>query len=252
MSQYSRLYRDFPPGTPPGGRLLARLFPPDCVFCGASGAVVCPKCAAELQGLELLPGEPEQRLKSDYLVRAAAVWQYTGPARSALLNLKFHHSAYRAAELIRELAAVADASELPPADLIVPVPSGRPKGFGTPNSVPQLLAEGLAGHFHAPLADRLLYKKYAISPQHLLARNLRFGNPVGAFGVRKVLPADATVWLVDDVVTTGSTMRECARMLWLYGAKQVVALSFCAVPPYDADQQKKTGDNGKEKTYGTK
>lgn len=218
-----------------GAALLRAVFPPRCAFCGKRGeSTVCSACERELRTLTPPPGEPTARLHSSWIPCALSVWRYEGTVRHALLLLKRYASRWRGTEFARQLAATAAAAQLPPPDVIIPVPNYKEKGLQglkrqpEENPVPLLLAERLAQQFSVPLDENQLIKYYPTPQQHRLSRARRRGNPVGAY--RVLAPKrlqDKTVWLVDDIVTTGATMNECARLLWLYGAKQVVGLSFC-------------------------
>ena len=212
-----------------GAALLRVLFPPRCVFCGRRGeASVCTECARQLHDLLPPEGEPQSRLRSSWMHHAVAVWQYDGIARHALLLLKRYASRWRAAEIARQLAVTAAAAKLPAPDLIIPVPNYEKGAAEQTNAVPRLLAERLSQAFGAPMEENILIKAYPTSAQHRLSRLRRTGNPVGAYRVRSPQCLQGkTVWLVDDIVTSGATMSECARLLWLYGAQQVVGLCYC-------------------------
>lgn len=230
-----------PPPSGWGQRLLALLFPPRCAFCGSrdSGLATCEGCADALRQLRL-PSDLSGLLPSDsWLAGVTAVWRYEGLARQALLALKFYGNAWRAPEFGRQLCVAARNAALPPPDLVLPVPDSRRSARQKPYSVPLLLARALASAFACPLVEGVLVKRYDTAAQHRLSRLRRRGNPVGAYTVAD--PAalrGKTVWLVDDIVTTGATLRECARVLWLYGARQVVCLCLCATPPDRNDRKK--------------
>ena len=63
-----------------------------------------------------------------------------------------------------------------------------------------------------------------------LDRRARRANVRGAFRVRERRAPASVVWLVDDVVTTGSTLAECARTLRRAGAQRVVAICIARTP----------------------
>ncbi len=221
-----------PPPRTRAQRLLALALPRRCVFCGSrrSRQDICPGCAGRLRKLQADPLQVEKSLRTGWMLRGAAIWQYAGVARQGLLRLKYGET-WRANEFIRQLCLAVDAAALPTPDLIVFVPDAPRVQRRRPYCLPQLLAEGLARHTGAPVAAQLLIKPWETPSQHDLSRRRRQSNLAGAFTVTD--PAalqDKTVWLVDDVVTTGATMRECSRMLWLYGAKQVVGISCCTTP----------------------
>ena len=69
-------------------------------------------------------------------------------------------------------------------------------------------------------------KIYETDKQHGLKHYLRKGNLTGVFDVKN--PDDVagkTILLCDDISTTGETLNECAKMLWLYGAKEIYCIS---------------------------
>ena len=212
--------------------VLRLVFPPRCAFCGSRGCRenVCPVCAEQLLGLQVPPEYLRKKGDPRWLTHTVAVWQYDGVARRALLALKYHQSRWRAAELGRQLAA--HTAGLPAPDLIIPVPDHPAAAKERPYSVPKLFAERLSRQTGAPVAADILQKQYNTPPQHKLNRHRRKGNPVGAYRVAKPEALRGKrVWLVDDIVTTGATMNECARMLWLYGAQQVTGICFAATMP---------------------
>ncbi len=116
-------------------------------------------------------------------------------------------------------------------DAIVPVPLHRSTLSARGFNQAELLGRSLSTCVNSPVRA-MLKKLYATKPQKTLTMQQRSGNLLGAFDVIEDAPIDgATVLLVDDVVTTGSTLDECAKMLKLYGAKEVYAVTAAAAHP---------------------
>ncbi len=112
-------------------------------------------------------------------------------------------------------------------DLILPVPlhpkKERQRGFNQA----ELVARQLARLTRCPLGRGILVKTRNTPAQVSLEAKERDLNLRGAFGVRKnELIQQRVLMLVDDVYTTGSTIRECALVLKKTGARQVRALTL--------------------------
>jgi ComF family protein len=125
-----------------------------------------------------------------------------------------------ATALIREAGRRAPG---PAPDLIVPVPLHplrlRQRGFNPAG----LLAATLGRDLELPVDFAALTRIRNTPSQTQLARSQRTRNLSGAFRARKrSLPG--RIWLVDDVVTTGSTLREAARALRRAGAHRIVGV----------------------------
>lgn len=127
--------------------------------------------------------------------------------------------------LVREAAALVPG---PPPDALVPVPLHpariRRRGFA-PAAV---LARALARERGIPVLAAL--RRVRDTPtQTGLDRSGRQRNVAGCFVAARALP-DASVWLVDDVVTTGATLGEAARALRAAGARRVAAVCLARTP----------------------
>jgi len=83
-----------------------------------------------------------------------------------------------------------------------------------------LLARVLGRHWQLPVASRLLLRSRPTLPQQGLPAEERRRNLRGAFALRRELEGER-VLLLDDVLTTGATARECARVLLAGGAGEV-------------------------------
>lgn len=141
---------------------------------------------------------------------------YSDVLKEALHLLKF--SSIK--RLSRPLGMLLAGLEIPKADIIVPVPLSnrelRKRGFNQT----LLISRTLSRTTGIPLFPGLLYKKRETPPQVSLPRRERLLNLKGAFGTRKKLNGER-VLIVDDVVTTGATVRECSRAIIKAGAAEV-------------------------------
>jgi ComF family protein len=124
-------------------------------------------------------------------------------------------------DLVHDLAARAPTAA---PDWVVPVPLHprrlRARGFNPA----ALLAREVARRAGRPCAPLALERVRETASQTGLDRAERRRNVEGAFRAARPRPP-ARVWLVDDVVTTGATLSEAARILRLAGAREVVGLA---------------------------
>ena len=188
---------------------MSRINPPWCRCCGLPLAIdgLCGACRA-------------RRPRFAY-ARAAA--RYGDVVREAIHAFKFGGRRTLAAPLGDLLAGLGLAA-LPgaPPDLIIPVPLHRRRERDRGYNQALLLARRLEQHWQVPVAVGVLARAAATAPQADLDAAARRRNVRGAFVVRE--PAAVTgrhVIVVDDVLTTGATVGECARCLTRAGAAVV-------------------------------
>lgn len=121
--------------------------------------------------------------------------------------------------------------ELPySADCLCPVPlhTRRQARRGFNQSL--LLAEKLSEYWSLPLQADLLLRTVDIPAQMRLTRSQRAKNIRGAFKVNNTV-AGMSIVLIDDVYTTGATLRECSRVLKKAGAAQIQVITLARAMP---------------------
>lgn len=199
------------------------LFPRRCPFCdavlGFSGP--CVACGPALARLCRPQGQPvpKQERALEQLDAAYAPYFYESPVQDALLRLKFESRTDLARPMaLLQGATLESAGCLPQTDVLVPVPSGKGEGRGRGYDVPLLLARALGRELCLPVAQAL-YKTRETPRQMTLSGGERRKNLKGAFAAQPdAALAGKRVLLVDDVLTTGSTLNECAKALRAAGA----------------------------------
>ena len=205
-----------------GKTLLDFFFPPKCAFCGSllenEGDGICDKCRREL------PKTGDKPLKFDFISFAAAPFYYEGIVRQALLCYKFHGAPARGRVYGRLIAEELLRREKTDFDILswVPLSPKRERRRGYDQA--RILAESAGERLGLP-AERVLKKVRHAPPQsHLRTKEARRANISGCYAVTDPhRVAGKRVLLMDDIVTTGATVSECARMLMLSGAKSVSA-----------------------------
>ena len=163
--------------------------------------------------------------------RALSFAEYKGALRGLIHLLKYENVTPAAGLLGQKLAEVvsellAGRSETVP--LFIPVPLHKRRRQDRGFNQAELIARAAAKHFHGKVeiaSDVLVRRRETIS-QVGLSREERIENMRDAFRVvdRKSV-AGRTVILIDDVMTTGTTLSECARVLKQAGAERVWAVT---------------------------
>jgi ComF family protein len=173
-------------------------------------------------------GETHLRCKRKYsLDGLLSSYVYAGLMKVAVSRFKYRLVSDLTETLLELLVSQADAPPLfgKPFTL-VPVPlSLRRKRWRGFNQA-QLLAEGLHRAWEWPYEPHLLSRVRDTKPQMSLSSKDRKANVVGAFTLNRNCILPRRVLLVDDVVTTGATMRECGKVLKRAGVETVWGLSL--------------------------
>jgi ComF family protein len=207
-------------------RLLSLVAPPLCIACGAAARVedpLCRACRGELRWL----GDDQP---SGAGVPAWAAVGYEGPARSMVRALKFR-GALRLVEAMAAQMAANAPPELIAERSLVPVPlhpaRRRRRGFNQGEE----LARALAGRLGLQVIDCLVRSGGgALATQVGLGRDERLAGLEGSVRMRQGAPVPLRALLVDDVVTTGATLAECARALAAAGVVDVAAVAYARTP----------------------
>jgi ComF family protein len=135
-------------------------------------------------------------------------------------------------ERIAPWLAAAMAGRLPDfsanctcARIVVPVPMDRRAQLRRGFNQAEKIARGLADVWKLPLDTRALIKVRATRAQSTLGREERLANLENAFRADATVVRNVDIILVDDLVTTGATLRACAAALRASGARQVTAVA---------------------------
>ena len=153
---------------------------------------------------------------------ARAPLRYEGVGKGAVHALKY--AGYR--PVVERLMAPLMAGSLGGErfDAVVPVPLHRARLAKRGFNQAEVIGRAVAGRLGAPFLDKLRAVRGTRDQVELTAASRR-QNVAGAFEARG--PVAGRVLLVDDVMTTGSTLDECALQLKKAGAGEVHALTVC-------------------------
>jgi ComF family protein len=225
--------------------LTSLLYPPRCAACGrdlvrATRSGLCRRCRAQLIDVGaacVRCGEPGAlgtcivcRRDPPPFARARACFLYDDGAASRLVLRWKNGGDHLIGSSLCRLLAEHRQRHLECYDLVVPVPlhSSRLHARGFNQAALLARAAALPGEW---LAVDVVRRSEATARQATLGRAARAGNVQDAFVARASRALrDRRVLLVDDVVTTGATVRACARALLDAGARNVDVLSFARTP----------------------
>ena len=184
---------------------------------------VCPWCAQTIgPHTDTTHGCAECRGVTLGFERAVRLGPYDGKLRDAVLRMKFL-AGEGLADLLGRMFAECRKAHCGEIDLVAPIPlhwwRKWTRGYNQAEAIARELAAGLEVPFVSTLLRRVRWTPQQVQP----TRAARRENVKGAFRVRNgARVAMKTVLLVDDVMTTGSTLGEAARTLRDAGAERVV------------------------------
>lgn len=233
-------------------RGLDLLYPPACVLCRenlADGRALCDACDADLPRLaepfcqscgEPFPGEIDGPFACPNCSKLKFAFEFARPAMvrdertlEIIHRLKYGRELHLAKDLGRLAAEAFADPRLAPALAenwpLVPVPLHRKRFQHRHFNQAEEISRVLSAHTGLPVV-RVLSRIRATEHQTALTRSQRLENLRGAFvitaaGRRRIEQSPAGAVLVDDVLTTGSTVDECAKILRRAGFQKVVAVT---------------------------
>jgi len=215
--------------------LLNLLYPQDCLVCSgrtgdlkpADPAPLCGPCNNRIMAYVDTPhwAMAESGLSFDTAYHVAS---YDDIVKRCICLLKYEGKTRLSKVLGAVMAEYAARNmNLASIDMIVPVPLHPLKLRERQFNQSELIAGHLAESFGKKLEKNWLKRIRYTAPQTGLSREQRLRNLKGAFLVKKeAYFADRSVLLVDDVMTTGATLHECAKTIKSAGAKKVLAYTL--------------------------
>ncbi|MCX7774181.1 MAG: ComF family protein [Clostridia bacterium] len=206
-------------------RLIRLLYPATCMVCDSilredSELYLCDNCKRLMprysRGFEKIPELP-------YIEKLLAAFHYEEGVDKAIHKMKFNDQPRLSKTfgwlLYEELAK---ESCLPDFDYVIPVPMFQKKRKRRGYNQSELIAKALAPYLQVPVLGDCLVKTRQTKPQSSLKREERLKNLDGAFAIKSGEQIyGKNILLVDDVLTTGTTLNLCAKILYESGASWV-------------------------------
>lgn len=208
-------------------KITALLFPPKCVLCRKilekNQTDLCHDCRTAA------PEFGKAKSSLSFVAQWTAVWYYKDDVRKSLLRYKFYGHRNYALSYGKFLAMKLQQEGFADFDVLTWVPIGPLRRFRRGYDQDELLAIAVGAELGRP-ATQTLRKIRNTPPQSGLTNiSRRRANVLGAY--RAVNPEEIRgkrVLLIDDIITTGATVSECARVLLTAGAKEVICAAMAA------------------------
>jgi len=226
--------------------ILDLLFPRHCLGCGKTGLYFCSDCTARIKKVsQICPvcekpspfGQTHRFCETKYsLAGLISLFPYEGIVRNAIHKLKYKLVTDLETELWQVIKNTLEEKKqeltifnqfLADKPTVVPIPlywyKENLRGFNQSS----LLGKRLAKFFDLPFSDKILVRQKNVISQTKLAFKERKENVKGIFrALPQIQNSLPNILLVDDVWTTGSTLKEAARTLKDAGAKTVWGLTL--------------------------
>lgn len=205
--------------------LLNVMYAPTCVACGETlvgdESLLCIECISHIPftNFATTPGNQLELLLENTIphVKAASLMYFEKGevSQSIIHSIKYHGDlklAHRFGRLLGK--ALADSHRFDDVDIIVPVPLHFLKWYKRGFNQSREISEGIAKIFKRPVKNRVIARTRYTETQTHKSHSERTHNVVDAFKVRNSERIKSKhILLVDDVITTGSTIRACYAAL---------------------------------------
>lgn len=199
------------------------IFPIECLGCGREGEWLCDECQNEI-------GPESRSLCGENLDKIFTFYSYDNEVlKKAIHGLKYKFVEDLARSLgkllIGELEKIRD--QIKGEQILIPVPLHEKRFLERGFNQAELLTLEISKFFGWPVENRVLARTKRTASQVSLTGDKRRENICGAFAVvnfSKIL--NKKIILIDDVLTTGATMEECAKVLKRAGAGEVLGIAL--------------------------
>lgn len=180
----------------------------------------CPNCGREKKICTC-------KKSANYYNALAAPFYFEGNVRKGIHRYKFGRTKTNADAYAFEMVNTVNKA-FPDIrfDFITEVPAGKESLMKRGYNQCSILAEKISERTGIEYKANILKKVYETDKQHGMNYFMRRGNLTGVFDCDNPdLIKDKVILLCDDISTSGETLNECSKMLWLYGAKEIYCIT---------------------------
>jgi competence protein ComFC len=215
-------------------RILGYLAPFSCISCGRQGSVICYACLSQVNTLPSIcyicaratsNNTPcPSHKKTNGPKHAWICFAYSGLAKKVVWQYKFQHKRATASTIalfMHETMPYLEGYTVS----FVPADSVRLRQRGFDHA--KLIATELAKLRNSPITPLLTRQGHGL--QHALTRQARLESVKGLYRAHAAAKGKK-ILLIDDVITTGATVNECAKQLYRAGATEVSVVAFARTP----------------------
>jgi competence protein ComFC len=194
------------------------LFPKECLCCKKEGDWLCPECFKKLEF-------NKKKYRLDNLDKLLVAGDYENEILAKIIKLFKYQFVKDIHKILAEFIFLflsdkkIDLSE----SLIIPVPLSKKRLKWRGFNQAEILAKKISNKFNLDFSNDLKRIKYQ-KPQASLSEKERKINLINSFSWQGKNLKNKKIILVDDVVTTGSTLNECAKTLKNAGARKIWGL----------------------------
>ena len=209
-------------------KLKNLLFPPKCILCqkvvSDTETDLCHHCRINVEEF------PKANLKISHVAGWTALWYYIHDVRHSILLYKFYGHRSFGSVYGRFLAMKLMKKPLCEYDILTWVPVSKRRKWSRGYDQVELIAVAVGKELGTPAVSTLKKIRHTKPQSRLPDISHRRANVLGAFAVTEpALVAGKRILLLDDIITTGATVSECARVLLTAGAKEVHCAAVAAL-----------------------
>lgn len=206
--------------------LINLIYPPNCMICGNKEEKnICKQCENMLDIYTLYK---ILNVKNNYYNKFIYIFKYENFVRKLILDYKFNDKAYLYEIFVKFLLKNEKICRFFQSyDIITAVPIHKKRKNQRGYNQSRLISRKIANEFENLKYEDLLEKKINTKPQSTLTKLERKENIKNVYNaVKKEKIKNKNIIILDDIYTTGSTVKECAKVLKQNGAKNIIVITI--------------------------